>query len=145
MKTEEGINAKRRSLIECDNRGDGSPLCTLEEFLEQTNALVIGADRRGNLRFCSKLFVKLIGRGWEGLRGSALGHLFAEGERVRVRETLATVLKEGRPARLEARILAAGGRQIRVSLASTPVLGPGRRVRGLLAVGEDVTAAEALQ
>ena len=133
MKTEEGVNCKARSLIERASRPlDRSPLCTLEEFLEQTNALVVGTDRRGNLRFCSKLFLKLTGRRWEGLRGSPLLDLFSPGERVRVRDVLTAVLKEGREGRLEAGVLAAGGKQIRVSLASTPVLGPGRRVRGMI-------------
>jgi PAS domain S-box-containing protein len=146
MKTEEGVNCKPRSFIGRASRHlDRSPLCTLEEFLEQANALVVGTDRRGNLRFCSKLFLKLIGRRWEGLRGSPLLDLFPPGEQVRVREVLAAVLKEGREGRLEAGILAAGGKQIRVSLASTPVLGPGRRVRGMMAIGEDLSAAEALQ
>jgi len=146
MKTEEGVNCKARSLIERASRPlDRSPLCTLEEFLEQTNALVVGTDRRGNLRFCSKLFLKLTGRRWEGLRGSPLLDLFSPGERVRVRDVLTAVLKEGREGRLEAGVLAAGGKQIRVSLASTPVLGPGRRVRGMMAIGEDLSAAEAFQ
>ena len=146
MKTEEGVNHKTRSLIERASRPlDRSPLCTLEEFLEQANALVVGTDRRGNLRFCSKLFLKLTGRRWEGLRGSPLLDLFSPGERVRVRDVLTAVLKEGREGRLEAGVLAAGGKQIRVSLASTPVLGPGRRVRGMMAIGEDLSAAEAFQ
>ncbi|HEX4803890.1 MAG TPA: histidine kinase dimerization/phospho-acceptor domain-containing protein, partial [Myxococcaceae bacterium] len=146
MKTEEGVNYKARSLIERASRHlVRSPLCTLEEFLEQANALVVGTDRRGNLRFCSKLFLKLTGRRWEALRGSALLDLFSPGERARVRDVLTAVLKEGREGRLEAGVLAAGGKQIRVSLASTPVLGPGRRVRGMMAIGEDLSAAEALQ
>ncbi len=145
MKSEEGINGKATSLIERHSRHVGrSPLCTLEEFLEQANALVVGTDRRGNLRFCSKLFLKLTGCGWERLRGGSLLDLFPPGERIRVSEVLAIVLKEGRGARLEARILAAGGKQTRVSLASTPVLGPGRRVRGMMAIGEDLSAADAL-
>ena len=146
MKTEEGINGKARSFIERATRPlDRSPLCTLEEFLEQANALVVGTDRRGNLRFCSKLFLKLTGRRWEALRGSALLDLFPPEEHLRIREVLAAVVKEGREGRLKAGILAAGGKQIRVSLASAPVWGPRRQVRGMVAIGEDLSAAEALQ
>ncbi len=122
-----------------------SPLKDLAELLEQANALVVATDRQGRVQVFSGLFSSLTGWSKEAALGKDFLTLFPEGERMRAAQALAAALQEGRRSNFEARIGGPLGREARIALASSPMLGEEGRVEGMIAIGQDLTTLKELE
>jgi PAS domain S-box-containing protein len=117
----------------------------LAELLEQANALVIATDRHGKVQVFSGLFSNLTGWSKEAALGRDFLTLFPEGERIRAAQALAAALRDGRRSNFETRIGGPLGKEAKVALASSPVLGDGGQVEGMIAVGQDLTTLRELE
>jgi PAS domain S-box-containing protein len=117
----------------------------LEGLLEHANALIVATDRQGRIQLFSKLFSSLTGWRKEEVLGRDLLGLIPEGERKRVAQVLATALRGEGGSNFETRIIGCLGKEARVSLASSPLLGADGHVDGMIALGQDLTTLKELE
>jgi PAS domain S-box-containing protein len=117
----------------------------LEGLLEQANALIVATDRQGKVQLFSKLFSSLTGWRKEEVLGRDFLGLIPDGERKRVAQVLASALSGEGGCNFETRIVGCLGREARVSLASSPLVGADGQVDGMIALGQDLTSLKELE
>ncbi|MBX5481094.1 MAG: PAS domain S-box protein [Myxococcaceae bacterium] len=117
----------------------------LEELLEHANALILVANREGRIVVFNKLLAKLTGYSRSEVLGRELLDLVPESERMRVMRVIATSLKGESVSNFETRILGPGGKEVRVSFATSSVMTAEGEVEGVIAIGQDLTVVRDLE
>jgi two-component system NtrC family sensor kinase len=117
----------------------------LEELLEHANALILVVNREGRVVVFNRLLARLTGHRRDDVLGRDLLELVPEGERMRVMRVLGSALRGEPVSSFETRILGHGGREVRVSFATSSVATADGEVEGVIAIGQDLTVIRELE
>ena len=117
----------------------------LEELLEHANALILVVNREGRVVVFNRLLARLTGHRRDEVLGRDLLELVPEGERMRMMRVLASALRGEPVSSFETRILGHGGREVRVSFATSSVATADGEVEGVIAIGQDLTVIRELE
>jgi PAS domain S-box-containing protein len=117
----------------------------LEELLEHANALILVVNREGRVVVFNRLLARLTGHRRDDVLGRDLLDLVPEGERMRMMRVLASALRGEPVSGFETRILGHGGREVRVSFATSSVATADGEVEGVIAIGQDLTVIRELE
>src|SRR6185436_1955464 len=111
----------------------------LEELLEHANALILVASRERRIVVFNKNISQLTGLRRDEVLGQDLINYIPENERMRVTRVFASSLRGEPVSNFETRLLGEGGREVRVSFATSAVLTARGEVEGVIAIGQDLT------
>jgi len=117
----------------------------LEELLEHANALILVASRERRIVVFNKNISQLTGLRRDEVLGQDLISFIPENERMRVQRVVAASLRGEQVSNFETRLLGAGGREVRVSFATSAVLTARGEVEGVIAIGQDLTVVKELE
>jgi PAS domain S-box-containing protein len=117
----------------------------LEELLEHANAAILVADRERRIVVFNKNISQLTGLRREEVLGQDLLTFIPESEKMRMMRVIAASLRGEQVANFETRVLGVGGREVRVSFASSAVLTARGEVEGMIAIGQDLTVVKELE
>src|SRR5919197_1188394 len=91
----------------------------LEELLEHANALILVVNREGRVVVFNRLLARLTGHRRDEVLGRDLLELVPEGERMRMMRVMTSALRGEAVSSFETRMLGHGGREVRVSFATS--------------------------
>ncbi|HEY8211179.1 MAG TPA: ATP-binding protein [Myxococcaceae bacterium] len=117
----------------------------LEELLEHANALILVASRERRVVVFNKNISQLTGLKREDVLEQNLINYIPENERMRVMRVFAASLRGEPVSNFETRLLGQGGREVRVSFATSAVLTARGEVEGVIAIGQDLTVVRELE
>ncbi|HYV46388.1 MAG TPA: ATP-binding protein [Myxococcaceae bacterium] len=117
----------------------------LEELLEHANALILVASRERRIVVFNKNISQLTGLRRDEVLGQDLINFIPENERMRVQRVVAASLRGEQVSNFETRLVGAGGREVRVSFATSAVLTARGDVEGVIAIGQDLTVVKELE
>jgi two-component system, NtrC family, sensor kinase len=117
----------------------------LEELLEHANALIVVLDRERRVAVFNKAFCELTGLLREEVLGRDVLSYLSEGERPRVARAIGLALEGHQTGNFEARVQGRGGREVRISLATSAVRNAHGVVEGVICIGQDLTALRQLE
>ena len=117
----------------------------LEELLEHANALILVVNRERRIIVFNRLFSRLTGMAKEQVLGQDFLSFVPENERMRVMRIIAGALRGEQVSNFETRVLGQGGREVRVSFATSSVLTARGEMEGVIAIGQDVTVVKELE
>jgi two-component system, NtrC family, sensor kinase len=117
----------------------------LEELLEHANALILVASRERRIVVFNKNIAQLTGLRRDEVLGQDLINFIPENERMRVQRVIAASLRGEQVSNFETRLWGAGGREVRVSFATSAVLTARGEVEGVIAIGQDLTVVKELE
>ncbi|HYX90517.1 MAG TPA: ATP-binding protein [Myxococcaceae bacterium] len=117
----------------------------LEELLEHANALILVVNREGRVVVFNRLLARLTGYRRDEVLGRELLELVPEGERMRMMRVMTSALRGEAVSSFETRMLGHGGREVRVSFATSSVATADGEVEGVIAIGQDLTVVRELE
>ncbi|HZN93045.1 MAG TPA: ATP-binding protein [Myxococcales bacterium] len=117
----------------------------LEELLEHANALILVASRERRVVVFNKNISHLTGLHREEVLGQDLLSFIPESEKMRVMRVIAASLRGEQVSNFETRLLGKGGKEVRVSFATSAVLTARGEVEGVIAIGQDLTVVKELE
>jgi two-component system, NtrC family, sensor kinase len=117
----------------------------LEELLEHANALILVVNREGRVVVFNRLLARLTGHRRDEVLGRELLELVPEGERMRMMRVMTSALRGEPVSSFETRMLGHGGREVRVSFATSSVATADGEVEGVIAIGQDLTVVRELE
>jgi two-component system, NtrC family, sensor kinase len=117
----------------------------LEELLEHANALIVVANRERKVVVFNKAMVNLTGLSKQDVLGQDLLDFVPESERLKVMRVMASSLRGEAVSGFETLVNATGGKEIRVSFATSSVLTQTGEVEGVIAIGQDLTRMKELE
>ncbi len=117
----------------------------LEELLEHANALIVVVDPGGRVVVFNRQLARLTGLRREDVLGEDFLSFVADTERLRLMRVMAAALKGEAVSNFETRLLGAGGKEVRVSFATSSVMTADGSVEGVIAIGQDLTVVRELE
>ncbi len=117
----------------------------LEELLEHANALILVANPNRRIVVFNRALAMLTGYRKEEVLGRDLLDFIPESERMRVMRVTSAAMKGEAVSNFETRILATGGREIRVAFATSSLMAAEGEVEGVIAIGQDLTIVRELE
>jgi two-component system NtrC family sensor kinase len=117
----------------------------LEELLEHANALIVVVDPGGRVVVFNRQMSRLTGHRREDVLGREFLSFVAEGERLRLMRVMAAALKGEAVSNFETRLTGLGGKEARVSFATSSVMTADGTVEGVIAIGQDLTVVRDLE
>jgi PAS domain S-box-containing protein len=117
----------------------------LEEVIERANALVLVVDSQRRIQVFNQALSRLTGFAREEMIGRPFNELVSENNRISIARAVAQSLRGKNVDNLRLSLRTKHG-QVRLVAANTaPLLSPEGEVRGVIAIGQDVTRAEQLE
>jgi len=117
----------------------------LEELLEHANALILVVNRERKVMVFNQQLARLLGRSREEVLGEDLLTLVPQDEQLRVMRVVGASLRGEKVTNFETRLMAKGGREVRVSFATSSTLTLRGEVEGVIAIGQDLTVVRELE
>ncbi|MGA9522570.1 MAG: ATP-binding protein [Myxococcaceae bacterium] len=117
----------------------------LEELLEHANALILVVNPQRRIVVFNRALATLTGYRKEEVLGRDLLDFIPESERMRVMRVTSAAMKGEAVSNFETRILATGGREIRVAFATSSLMAAEGEVEGVIAIGQDLTIVRELE
>jgi two-component system NtrC family sensor kinase len=117
----------------------------LEEVIERANALVLVLDARLRIQVFNHALSTLTGYSREEMLGRPFGDLVFEGDRLKVARAIAQSLRGMNVNNLRLALKTKQGATRPVAANAASLLSPEGHVRGVIAIGQDLTRAEQLE